>query len=103
LVLEKRSNATALNLGWSHRIGTGTSLLLLVGLVRRKLWLVGGTLALLFTLDRPFYKLLLRRRGPGLAAAGVPLHLLHRLIAAAAVPIALTAHLRAWSKARNRS
>jgi glycosyltransferase involved in cell wall biosynthesis len=103
LVLEKRSGATALNLGWSHRIGTSASLVLLVGLARRKVWLVGSTLALLIVLDRSFYRLLLRRRGPRLAAAGVPLHLVHRLTAAAAVPIALTAHLRAKSKARQRS
>jgi hypothetical protein len=103
LVLEKRSGATALNLGWPHRIGTGVSLLLLVGLARRKVGLVGGALALLIVLDRPFYELLLRRRGPRLAAAGIPLHFVHRLTAAAAVPIALTAHLRARSKSRTHS
>ena len=100
LVLEKRPGATALNLGWSHRIGTGASVLLVVGLARRKVWLVGGTLALLLAIDRPFYQLLLRRRGPRFAAAAMPLHLIHRLTAAAAVPIALTGHLRARSKAK---
>jgi hypothetical protein len=33
----------------------------------------------------------------------MPLQLVHRLTAAAAVPIALTIHLRARSKARKRS
>jgi len=103
LVLEKRSGATALNLGWSHRIGTGASLLLLVGLVRRKVWFVGSTLAFLIVLDRQFYRLLLRRRGLKLAVAGVPLHFVHRLTAAAAVPIALIAHLRASSRAKKSS
>ena len=103
LVLERRSGATALNLGWSHRVGTGASLLLLVGLARRKAWLVSGTLAFLIVLDRPFYQLLLRRRRPRLVVAAMPLQLVHRLTAAAAVPIALTIHLRARSKARKRS
>jgi Glycosyl transferase family 2 len=100
LVLEKTPRATALNLGWSHRVGTGASVLLVVALLRRKLWLVGASLALLLAVDRPFYQLLLRRRGPGFAAAGVPLHLVHRLTAAASVPIAVTGHLRARSKAK---
>ena len=103
LVLERRSGATALNLGWSHRVGTGASLLLLVGLARRKTRLVSGTLALLIVLDRPFYQLLLRRRRLRLVVAAMPLQLVHRLTAAAAVPIALTIHLRARSKARKRS
>jgi GT2 family glycosyltransferase len=103
LVLERRSGATALNLGWSHRVGTGASLLLLVGLARRKARLVGGTLAFLILLDRPFYQLLLRRRRTRLVVAAMPLQLVHRLTAAAAVPIALTIHLRARSKARKRS
>jgi GT2 family glycosyltransferase len=103
LVLERRSGATALNLGWSHRVGTGASLLLLVGLARRKARLVSGTLAFLIVLDRPFYQLLLRRRRTRLVVAAMPLQLVHRLTAAAAVPIALTIHLRARSKARKRS
>jgi glycosyltransferase involved in cell wall biosynthesis len=103
LVLEKRSGATALNLGWTHRIGTGASLLLLVGLGRRKRWLVGSTLAFLVRLDWSFYRLLLGQRGPRLAAAGVPLHLVHRLTSAAAIPIAVTAHFWAIAKARKRS
>jgi hypothetical protein len=93
LVLEKRASSTALNLGWRHRIGTGTSLLLLIGLLRRNALVVGSTLVLLVVLDRRFYMLLLRRRGAGLVAVGVPLHLVHRLTSAAAVPIALTNHL----------
>jgi glycosyltransferase involved in cell wall biosynthesis len=103
LVLERRPGATALNLGWSHRVGTGASLLLLVGLGRRKPWLVGSTLAFVIALDRSFYRLLLHRRGPRLAAAGVPLYVVHRLTSAAAVPIAFTAHLRARSKAKKGS
>jgi glycosyltransferase involved in cell wall biosynthesis len=100
LVLERRSRSTALNLSWTHRIGTAASLLLVTGLVRRKFWVAGGALALLIALERQFYGLLFRRRGPLLVAAGVPLHIVHRLTSAAAVPIAIIAHLRANAEAR---
>ena len=93
LILERRSQSTALNLGWRHRIGTAASLLLIMGLVRRRFWVAGGALALLVALEGRFYMLLLRRRGPLLVAAGLPLHVVHRLTSAAAVPIALGAHL----------
>ena len=100
LVLERRSGSTALNLGWTHRIGTASSLLLVIGLFRRKFWFAGGALALLIALEKGFYGLLFRRRGPLLVAAGVPLHIVHRLTSVAAVPIAFTAHVRANAKAR---
>jgi GT2 family glycosyltransferase len=100
LVLERRSRSTALNLSWTHRIGTAASLLLVTGLVRRKFWVAGGALALLIALERQFYGLLFRRRGPLLVAAGVPLHIVHRLTSAVAVPIAIIAHLRANAEAR---
>ena len=100
LILERRSQSTALNLGWRHRVGTAASLLLVVGLVRRRFWVSGGALALLVALEGRFYVLLLRRRGPLLVAAGLPLHVVHRLTSAAAVPIALAAHLsaNAWGR-----
>jgi GT2 family glycosyltransferase len=100
LVLETRSGSTALNLGWTHRIGTAASPLLLVALLRRKFWLAGGALALMIALERRFYGLLFRRRGPLLVAVGVPLHIVHRLTSVAAVPIAFIAHLRANAEAR---
>jgi GT2 family glycosyltransferase len=89
LVLENRSGTAALNLGWRNRVGAASSLLLLLALMRRNAWLAGGTLALLVALDRPFYALILRRRGLGTTAASVPLHVIHRLASVAAVPIAL--------------
>jgi len=90
LVLDNRAGRSTLNLGWSHRIATAASVLLLAGLMRRKFWLVGGTLTLVIVLDRRFYALLLRRRGARALAAGVPLHVLHRLTSAAVVPVTLT-------------
>jgi GT2 family glycosyltransferase len=92
LMLEDGSPSTALNLGWRHRVGTGASVVLLTMLARRKFRLAGTILAFLIVLDGPFYKLLLRRRGGRLLAAGVPLHIVHLLTSAAAVPLALTAH-----------
>jgi GT2 family glycosyltransferase len=103
LMLERRSQSTALNLGWTHRIGTAASLLVVTGLVRRNFWLAGGALALLVALERRFYGLLFRRRGPLLVAAGLPLHIVHRLSSAAAVPIALAAHLRASRRGSGRA
>ncbi|MDP9261067.1 MAG: glycosyltransferase [Actinomycetota bacterium] len=93
LMLEDRSTSTALNLGWRQRVGTGASVLLLATLARRKFRLAGSILMLLIVLDRRFYGLLFRRRGGLLLAAGVPLHIVHRLTSAAAVPVALTKHL----------
>jgi len=92
LLLEHRADSTALNLGWRQRIGTGGSVLLLAMLARRKFRLAASILALLLVLDRPFYGLLFRRRGGRLLAAGVPLHIVHRLTSAAAVPVAVTTH-----------
>ena len=115
LVLEGRADPTSLNLSWRHRIGTGASVLLVAAIARRNLRLATTALAGLAVLDARFYALLLRRGGPrmlaagvplawaaqpgrripllGTIAAGVPLHVLHRLTAVAAVPIALAEHV----------
>lgn len=93
LMFEDHSSSTALNLGWRHRVGTGASVMLLPMLARRKFRAAGTVFALLIVLDRRFYALLFRRRGGRMVAAGVPLHIAHRLTSAAAVPVALTAHL----------
>ncbi|MGH2820631.1 MAG: hypothetical protein ACRDJ5_08260, partial [Actinomycetota bacterium] len=46
---------------------------------------------LLVALNRPFYGLLLQRRGPLQATTGVALHALHHAVSAAAVPAGLLA------------
>ena len=94
LVLAGRADATALNLGWRHRLSTAVSVLLLIEFLRRRFRAVAGLLVLLVALDRRFYQLLYRRRGLGLALAGVPLHLVHRLSSVAAVPFAFVEHMR---------
>jgi cellulose synthase/poly-beta-1,6-N-acetylglucosamine synthase-like glycosyltransferase len=92
LLLDDRSHSTALNLGWRQRAGAGASVLLVTAVARRRFRLAISTLAFLVALDRPFYELLLRRRGRLQTAAGVALHVVHRLTSAAAVPVALAAH-----------
>jgi cellulose synthase/poly-beta-1,6-N-acetylglucosamine synthase-like glycosyltransferase len=94
LVLESRSRSPALNLGPRHVVATGASVLLVIAVLRRDLRLALALVALLLVLDRHFYVLLARRQGPRVAAAGLALHVAHRLTSAAAVPLALSRHLR---------
>jgi Glycosyl transferase family 2 len=93
LIFEGRADSATLNLTWRHRVGTGASVLLVAGLARRNLRATSTALAILAVVDGDFYALLLRRGGLRMAAAALPLHVLHRLTAVAAVPIALTGHL----------
>jgi hypothetical protein len=93
LVLEGRADSAALNLSWRHRVGAGASLVLVAALARRNLRLAAIALAVLPLVDGDFYALLLRRGGPRMLAVGVPLHVLHRLTAVAAVPVAVAGHL----------
>jgi cellulose synthase/poly-beta-1,6-N-acetylglucosamine synthase-like glycosyltransferase len=100
LMLEEEAPSTALNLGWRHRVATAAAVGLAGSLARRRGRQAAGALALLLVLDGDFYSLLLRRRGWRLAAAGVPLHVAHRLTSAAAVPVAIAAHLAASRSSR---
>jgi GT2 family glycosyltransferase len=95
LLLEEGSPSTALNLGWRHRVGTASAVLLVPALLRRRHRSALAIVALLLALDHRFYALLLRRRGGTQLAAGVPLHIVHRLTSAVAVPLALASHLAA--------
>jgi cellulose synthase/poly-beta-1,6-N-acetylglucosamine synthase-like glycosyltransferase len=82
-----RRLSSALNLGWRHRL---SALACVVGVVALVLgwWLIAlGALGALLLLNRAFYALLLRRLGLAGAAAGVALHALHHLVAAAALPM----------------
>jgi Glycosyl transferase family group 2 len=89
LLLRTRRMPRHLNLGWDHRLSALASLIALFGvLVRRPAVLVGALLALV-GLNRSLYALVLRRRGPGDALAGVGVHVLHHLAAAASVAVGL--------------
>jgi len=65
---------------------------LLGSLLGRRPRLALAALAAGLVLDRDLYALLLRRGGPRLLLAGIPLHQLHQLCAAASVPTALALH-----------
>jgi GT2 family glycosyltransferase len=93
LLLQQGSGSTALNLGRRRRASAGASVALLGSLLARRPRLAAAALAAGLVLDRDLYALLLRRGGPRLLAAGIPLHQLHQLCAAASVPAALVLHL----------
>jgi hypothetical protein len=94
LVLERRGESSALNLAPRHRVATVAAVSLVAGLVRRDVRIVTGAAAVILVNDRRFYLLLRRRRGTAFAVAAFPVHLVHRLTSAVAVPIALFQHVR---------
>lgn len=93
LMFENRSLTSALNLSWRDRIATGAAALLAVNLVRRDVRTAALTTMLVIAIDAEFYGFLYRRGGLRLFATGVPLHVAHRIVSVAAVPVAVTAHL----------
>jgi GT2 family glycosyltransferase len=95
LLLDQGAPSDALNLGLRHRASAAASVALVGALVARKPRVVGAAALTLLALNAGFYSLLLRRRGPRHAAAGVPLHVLHHLVSVTAVPIALSQQLLA--------
>jgi hypothetical protein len=94
LLLSRRSASTALNLGWRHRLTAVASLALLITAGRRKAAPSIALLASILMLNHSFYRLLLRRRGPAFVVAALPLHVLHHLTGAAAVPEGVRRYLR---------
>lgn len=94
LLLRRRRGSTALNLAWRHRltalaVTTGSAAL---GLRRPRV--AAAMLAFQVAANRDLYRLLLERRGPREALAGVGLHAVHHLSAVCAVPVGVAAHLR---------
>jgi hypothetical protein len=100
LLLRRGSSSTALNLGWRHRTTAVASLALVTALARKRLPLSAGLLVLIITLNKSFYRLLLRQRGAAVAAAGLPLHIVHHLVGLAALPAGARRHLLARRSAR---
>ena len=94
LLLRRGGSSTALNLGARHRLSAAAALASVAALALRRPRAVLASILALLLLNRELYALLARRGGPRLLAAGVGLHVLHQLTAAAAVPAALAAHLR---------
>ena len=92
LLAERRGGSSALNLGWRHRLSTAAVVVGTAGLVTGRFRLAGAAATSFVALNAPFYALLVRRRGPVEGLAGVGLHALHHLTAAAALPAGLVAH-----------
>lgn len=93
LLLREGSDSTALNLSWRRRASTGASVALVGALLARRPRLAAAALLANLALDRDLYALLARRGGGRLLLAGIGLHQLHQLTAAASVPAALALHL----------
>jgi Glycosyl transferase family 2 len=81
-----RPGSRALNLGWRHRLSALASTAFVAGLAARRPRMALAAGAAVASLNAGFYRLLLRRGGVVLLAIGFPLHLLHQLTAALAVP-----------------
>jgi GT2 family glycosyltransferase len=93
LLLERRGAPTALNLGWRHRLSALAALTGSAAIVSRRPRAAAGAAVALVALNRSFYALLLRRRGPREAAVGILLHALHHLTGAAAAGVAVAARI----------
>ena len=94
LAIRHRTSPTALNLGWRHRLSAAAAVSSVASLLLRRPAAAIGGLSILIGLNRSFYGLLLRRRGPIHAIAGIGLHVLHHLVGAAAVPTGIVMHVR---------
>jgi hypothetical protein len=88
LLLRDGDDSTALNLSHQRRLSALASVVLLTGLLGNRPRLAAAALVAGLILDRDLYALLARRGGPRLLFAGIGLHQLHQLAAAASVPAA---------------
>ena len=103
LLLQYRGSASTstLNLGWRHRLSALACVVLLLAVPLRNTWIALGALALLVTLNFPFYRLLARRQGLPRAVAGVALHILHHLVSVTAVALGVLAYY--WGRWKTRA
>jgi Glycosyl transferase family 2 len=102
MLMQRRELPSDLNLSWRHRVAAAAWVTATAALVsgRPRAAVAAGTVAT--SVNAPFYALLARRMTPAGAVAGVGLHALHYLTAAAAVPLGIAAHLRLRSQAVRR-
>jgi GT2 family glycosyltransferase len=94
LAMRHHSSAAVLNIGWRHRISAAASLWAAAALLRGRPRPAAAATGLFLTLNRSFYRLLLRRQGPAAALIGVALHFLHHLTGVAAVPTGIVLYVR---------
>ena len=88
--------AAALNLSWRHRLAAVAAVLCAAAAAGGRGRAAGLALAAMMAPNARFYVLLARCGGPRLALAGIPLHLVHHLTAAASVP----AGVLLWARTR---
>jgi GT2 family glycosyltransferase len=93
LVLRSRSGSSALNLGWRNRVSAAAAVVSAVAVVRGRPGTALCGLVALAVLNAELYELLLRRRGPAGATAGIGLHAVHHVTGALAVPVGVARHL----------
>lgn len=86
LLVRTGAARSGLNLGRRHRLSAAASVALACSLATRRPRAASAALGLLLLLNARFYGLLVRKRGPAQAAAGVALHVVHHLTAVCAVP-----------------
>lgn len=101
LVLAGESDPSALNLGLRHRLSALASTSLLVSLGLRRYRVAAASAAAFTALNRDFYVLVARRRGPAQAGGGLVLHLTHSLTATAAAVVAGLRHAGHRNRARS--
>jgi GT2 family glycosyltransferase len=87
-------SASALNLGWAHRLSAAACVIGVIGLATRRPGVAVLAAAALLGLNRPFYALLARRLGFGGMMAGVALHALHHLTAVCSAPAGAVLYLQ---------
>jgi GT2 family glycosyltransferase len=103
LLAREDARSTELNLGWPHRLSAGAAVVLVASLATRRPRTAAAALATLGILNRDFYVLLWRKRGPAQAVAGVGLHVLHHLAGVCAVPVGLARAKLGEERARDRA
>jgi len=89
LMVDRGSIPTTLNLGPRERVSAATAVAATLLLLRRRPAAAAAALAVGAALNRDLYRTVRRRMGIRGAAAAVPLHVVHQLAGAAAVPVAL--------------
>jgi hypothetical protein len=86
LILDRGEVPATLNLGLRERASAVAALAATAALARRRPGFAAAALGAQVALNRDLYGLLLRRVGVQRAAAGVGLHVVHQLTAAASIP-----------------
>ena len=103
MLMRRRELPSDLNLSWRHRVAAAAWVAATAALVSRRPRAAVAASAIATSVNAPFYALLARRMTPAGVVAGVGLHALHYLAAAAAVPLGIAEHLRLRRREARRS